>query len=339
MRGPGSSSAARFAGILCVFVVLGVSVANASGPGPSLRGQLRTLRSRTHASLLDLYAIDAQLDRVHAQLTTLQTEVGQIRRQQVTLARELAATRHTLVVSRTELAINLRVLYKQDDVSALAVVLGSRSLDAAMSKLDALSSVADQSEQMLATTKAAQRQLGSLRATLVSRRERLDADVDEALRAADALTGARNARASFISRLRRSTRLKAAQLAALEAAAARVERKSEQIQAAAPEPVSAPTPVVQTAASPQPGGRTITVSSTGYSLQGHTATGLPVGYGVVAVDPSVIPLGTRLAVPGYGEGVAADTGGAVRGDTIDLWFPTLAQARAWGRRTVTITLH
>ena len=53
----------------------------------------------------------------------------------------------------------------------------------------------------------------------------------------------------------------------------------------------------------------------------------------------MIPLGTRLTIPGYGEGVAADTGSGVRGATIDLWFPTLAQARAWGRRTVTITLH
>ena len=76
-----------------------------------------------------------------------------------------------------------------------------------------------------------------------------------------------------------------------------------------------------------------------YSLPGHTASGLPVGWGVVAVDPSVIPLGTRLTVPGYGEAVAADVGSGVRGAMIDLWFPTLAQARAWGRRTVTITLH
>jgi 3D (Asp-Asp-Asp) domain-containing protein len=53
----------------------------------------------------------------------------------------------------------------------------------------------------------------------------------------------------------------------------------------------------------------------------------------------VIPLGTRLTIPGYGEGVAADTGTAVRGNAIDLWFPTLEQANAWGRRTVTITLH
>ncbi|HXH95616.1 MAG TPA: 3D domain-containing protein, partial [Gaiellaceae bacterium] len=94
-----------------------------------------------------------------------------------------------------------------------------------------------------------------------------------------------------------------------------------------------------TGAAPAAGGGTLQVSSTGYSLPGHTATGLPVGWGVVAVDPRVIPLGTKLVIPGYGEGVAADVGPGVRGAMIDLWFPTLAQARAWGRQTVTITLN
>jgi len=60
---------------------------------------------------------------------------------------------------------------------------------------------------------------------------------------------------------------------------------------------------------------------------------------VIAVDPSFISLGTRMFVPGYGEGVAADTGSAVKGAIIDLWFPTCAQALRWGWRTVTITLH
>ena len=87
------------------------------------------------------------------------------------------------------------------------------------------------------------------------------------------------------------------------------------------------------------GGRTLTVSATGYALAGRTATGLPVGWGVVAVDPSVIPLGTHMIIPGYGEAVAADTGGAIVGATIDLWFPTVDQANAWGRRIVTIVLH
>jgi 3D (Asp-Asp-Asp) domain-containing protein len=46
-----------------------------------------------------------------------------------------------------------------------------------------------------------------------------------------------------------------------------------------------------------------------------------------------------MTIPGYGEGVAADTGGSVAGSRIDLWFPTEAEALAWGSRTVTVTLH
>jgi 3D (Asp-Asp-Asp) domain-containing protein len=46
-----------------------------------------------------------------------------------------------------------------------------------------------------------------------------------------------------------------------------------------------------------------------------------------------------MTIPGYGEGVAADTGGAIQGAVIDLWFPNAAAAAGWGRRTVTITLH
>ena len=87
------------------------------------------------------------------------------------------------------------------------------------------------------------------------------------------------------------------------------------------------------------GSRVLTVSATGYALQGNTASGLPVGWGIVAVDPSVIPLGTHMTIPGYGDAVAADEGGSIVGATIDLWFPTVAQANAWGRRTVTIVLH
>jgi 3D (Asp-Asp-Asp) domain-containing protein len=54
---------------------------------------------------------------------------------------------------------------------------------------------------------------------------------------------------------------------------------------------------------------------------GITATGVPVDRGIVAVDPSVIPLGTRLYIPGYGYAVAADTGGGIRGNMIDLGYP------------------
>jgi 3D (Asp-Asp-Asp) domain-containing protein len=81
------------------------------------------------------------------------------------------------------------------------------------------------------------------------------------------------------------------------------------------------------------------VDAVAYSLPGSTALGVPVGKGVVAVDPKLIPLGTKMQVPGYGPGLAADVGYAVKGRIIDLWFPTTAKARKWGRRTVTITIY
>ena len=81
------------------------------------------------------------------------------------------------------------------------------------------------------------------------------------------------------------------------------------------------------------------VDAVAYHLPGRTASGLPVGKGVVAVDPKLIPLGTRLFVPGYGRGVAADMGVGIKGRIIDLWMPNHAAARKWGRKTVVITVY
>ena len=76
--------------------------------------------------------------------------------------------------------------------------------------------------------------------------------------------------------------------------------------------------------------------STGKSADGLTATGMRAGRGVVAVDPRVIPLGTRLYIPGYGMAIAADVGAAIKGYRIDLCFNTLREAIQFGRRTVTV---
>lgn len=67
-----------------------------------------------------------------------------------------------------------------------------------------------------------------------------------------------------------------------------------------------------------------------------TALGLRAGYGVVAVDPAVIPLGSRLYVEGYGYAIAGDTGGLIKGLRIDLGFDTRHEAVRFGRRTVRV---
>ena len=74
----------------------------------------------------------------------------------------------------------------------------------------------------------------------------------------------------------------------------------------------------------------------GGSRSGRTACGMRAGYGIVAVDPRVISLGTKLYVEGYGVCVAGDTGGAIKGNRIDLGFDTYGQALRYGRRRVAV---
>ena len=78
-------------------------------------------------------------------------------------------------------------------------------------------------------------------------------------------------------------------------------------------------------------------SQCNYPWGGHpSALGLPLGRGIAAVDPNVIKLGTRLYVEGYGEAIAADTGGAIKGNRIDLCFDTHSEALAWGIKNVKV---
>jgi len=76
-------------------------------------------------------------------------------------------------------------------------------------------------------------------------------------------------------------------------------------------------------------------TATSYCLTGRTATGTQAGPGSIAVDPTVIRLGSHLYVTGYGYGWAVDTGSAIKGTLIDVWYPC-DQAIQWGRRAVTI---
>ena len=93
------------------------------------------------------------------------------------------------------------------------------------------------------------------------------------------------------------------------------------------------------------GSKTLTMSATAYSTEAngmgtYSATGINLKQhpSCVAVDPSVIPLGSIIWVSGYGVSVAGDTGTAIKGNVIDLHFSTVAQSMAWGRRTVTVKI-
>ena len=98
-------------------------------------------------------------------------------------------------------------------------------------------------------------------------------------------------------------------------------------------------------------GNTLTVSATGYcscskccgpSASGRTASGTSARWGVVAADTRTLPFGTQFTINGHFSGTTftvEDRGGAVKGNKIDIWFSSHAEALRWGRRTITITLR
>jgi 3D (Asp-Asp-Asp) domain-containing protein/peptidoglycan hydrolase CwlO-like protein len=330
--------------LLLTAALIASSTARADDPA-SLRSEAERLRAQStglaaqaHTVLLELYALETQLAGAEARLAALRSKQARLEDEESSARRELAVARSSLRAAERGLARRLQTLYVEGEVDPLAVLLGAESLDDALTALDGLGHVADQDVSILNQVRRARSRLKRSLQALKERQAALDEVVDDAAAQRAALAGARAERAGYLAGLEQQKALNDAAIARLTGQAAAAEQKGAEEASGggggAPTPVSAPAPT----GPPSPGTR-MTVSSTGYCLRGRTSTGIPTGWGVVAVDPAVIPLGTRMTIPGYGEGVAADTGSAVRGAMIDVWFPTCSQALEWGRKTVTITIQ
>lgn len=347
---------------LVTLAVLALPATGAAESPTVLRARGAALAAQERSALLELYALDSRLERARSDLAAVQARMAALERERAAALVQLGAARQTLASAQARLAEQVRLLYVQDSLDPLAVLLGASSIDEAITGLDGLSRAADTTAAVAEGARQARTQVAELVRTLSERRQSLARLRRAAAQRAAELASARSERLAYIERLRAERRLTEREIAeaearvrAAQAAAAAETLKAEavpsiasvgaraEIASPAPDAAEPPAPpafqpTVQQAPVTR-GQRTLTVLATAYTLPGTTATGLPVGPGVVAVDPTVIPLGTRMTIPGYGEGVAADTGPAIRGLRIDVWVPTRRDALLWGWRTVTIVLH
>jgi cystine transport system substrate-binding protein len=347
-----TSDAARLAAVLTGLLLVAtvpVALAAVASPTPApqvseLRLKADSIEARANAAAVELYALEAELGHARRSLSAVSARRATLAQERATVQRELRIARRAVRVSELRLAQLLRALYEQPGgADPLAILLGAESLEEAMAGLDQLSRAAGEHTRVIEQARSSREKLGALDARLARRQAELGQLAAAAAAHAEALARTRAERSRFLADLRLQQGLTGARIASIESQAREAEARTLAIyeppaQAAPSAAVTAAAPAPPPVVPPASADRTLTVTATGYALRGRTATGMRTVYGVVAVDPSVIPLGTRLSIPGYGEGIAADTGGAVHGNTIDLWFPTTAKALEWGRRTVTITL-
>ena len=341
---------------LAALAIPALGVAGSGRSVPSLRDQADALAAKQRSATLGLYALDQQLAGAEARLQSLHAQAQALRLRRASLEQRLTIARRGARIAQQRLGLHVRALYERGDISTLEVVIGSKNLDDALTSIDDLNRVATQDEEVLSAVTATRAQLGAAVKNLSAQAAALAAATRDADATAASLIRSRADRTSYLVSLAKQRQLTDVQIANVIAQAkAAQERTAALARAAALKAAAAakaaskaattanvpPTPrqPLLPPASVPPGGETLTVSATGYAIHGRTATGLETGWGVAAVDPSMIPLGTHFTVPGYGDAVAADVGSGIVGLSIDLWFPTVAQANAWGRRTVTIVLH
>lgn len=324
--GQAQRSRSRLAALVCVagavLVLPAIGIANAlprghaQPAGPTI--------AAAESTGIALYSLSNRVTTATSRVTTLDERIRALREERAALKEQQRVARGGIAVMRARLAATARTLYEQGNVEPLEVFLDSKSLDDAMTSVDGLSRLGGQAHDMVEQLSAILARSRETDRALARREAALEEAARQARAAEAAAAAARAARLRYVAEL-------AAQRAQAPAPVA------ESMPAA--QPVAEPVTQAAPAPAPVAGGRSLTVSATAYSLPGYTASGLPVGWGIIAVDPRVIPLGTRVTVPGYGEAVAADTGTAIIGARIDIWFPTLAQAQAWGRQTITIVVH
>jgi 3D (Asp-Asp-Asp) domain-containing protein/TolA-binding protein len=328
-------AARRLAVLLGLTAILALpSAGGAAAPAGGAAAQRQrdtSLAAKERAATQELYSLEAQLAAAQSRLASLAARREAAEAQLTRLRIQLDVAWQSEYIAEERLGARIRQLYQQGTLDPVAILLGAESLDEAIGGLDGLRSFASGDRDLLRKVQQARADLTDAKRRVVARDTALRQAESAAERTAASLAAARADRRAYLAALPLQRGFTAKRVKRVRSTVRTAVQRTEELEASQPPAV----PVPEYAGAEQ----TMTVSSTGYALRGRTASGLPTGWGIVAVDPSVIPLGTRMTIPGYGEGVAADTGGSVHGATIDLWFPSAALAMAWGRRTVTITLH
>ncbi len=305
------------------------AVSNGADRRVTLRSQVGHLRDAESRALLELFAADAALARSRDAVTRLTREAHAQQLGVDESQRLLRLSETNVRRARTVLAERLRASYRTGPIDGLAVVLSASSLADVLDRASIVQRVTEQDATTVAAVTSALRSATTATRNLTRARRRLARALAAARDTSRRLDQARAAKAALLHELRRSVHLAGARIAALDAAAAAAEEKGSHLGGGTrPPPGGGGT---------TGGGPSGTFRVTAYSDHGTTATGIQTRPGVCATDPRVIPMGTRFTVPGYGECVAADTGGDIKGNWVDVWFNTDAEANSWGSQHLTLS--
>ena len=315
----------------------------------SFQSQLNTELSQVNALYGKANASQTAVKKSQEDIKTLEAKITQAQKDEINLNRSISEQMRSIQSSGgTALSI-------------VDIITSSKSLTSMIQKLTNLNIVMTAESDQVITLQDTKRSLENMRIKLVATHQELLSKEKNYQIQVQSLQGDISGLQSKISNNKQLLEKMQAQAAAeqaqreekiaqaakaSQAAAATTDHADQAANTSNAAPSSQNQPTSSNQPQPQPqtpvtGSRVLTVLATAYSWQEvgtTTAMGIDLRTNpmCIAVDPSVIPLGSLLEVPGYGIAIAGDTGGAIKGNHIDVHLPTTAQASAWGVKTLQI---
>jgi len=361
--------------VLSLFAV--PSFAQESSDLDSIRDQRESIEQDKTAAegeisaiLDELETLNKETEQANAELAKKQELVKETENKIDTTVDEIAVLEEEL--KELEEQINERYEILEDRIvstqasggaiSYLEVIFGSQSFSDFISRVSAVNKIINADEDLMKQIDADMKETEEKRAEVLNKLDELNAlkaEQEEAKSAISQQVEQNKQQTANLEQKRQELNASLNELEAEDSSLASLEdetrqqieaanhQEEEQAQAQADTEAANAEPVVGGANENATGGETFTVTATAYTANcagcsGVTATGVDLNSNpnanVIAVDPSVIPLGSVVHVEGYGHAIAADTGGAINGNKIDVHVPNNSEAMNWGTRTVDVTI-
>lgn len=304
--------------------------------------------------------LEAKIQDLDKQIKQVLTKIDDNKKNMDNLASQIKTSEAKLNYAKNQLRLEqdlfdkrMKAMYINGDYTYLQVLLGSHDLSDFITRMDITAKILQYDNNIISTVKDERDQIteqdnnlknenSKIQALKVSNEQMLTSLTSNMTEERTLLSQASAKEQQLIQKIHAEEVAAAQAKAAADAKAAAQKAQAEAAQKAkaSVNSSSSATIAAQPAAS---SGTVITVVATAYSDAGYTSNGMqtsrnPNGYSTIAVDPSVIPINSKVYVQGYGYAIAADTGSAIIGNRIDVFFPSPNDAHNWGARTVNVTI-
>ncbi|MBN2168964.1 MAG: hypothetical protein JW738_06950 [Actinobacteria bacterium] len=306
---------------LTILLFLAFTVASASvSPYANAEPGAETGSNSSEKLTLEIVEIDSAIKDLNSRMSSLKSESASLENEIADTQEKLESKQEEVADGKGRLNSRVREMYMNGRSSTLEAFLTSEDFDEFMVQRDYAEMVASNDAELLNEVKRRSEELDRTLAGLKQKKTEAQNLLNDLEAEKSDLQKRKNEREKVLAQA-------GSNRDEVVSKSSHAESRIEEINPADSEP--------------PPPGKEIIMVATAYSpeepgLSDSTATGLKAQKGVVAVDPSFIPLGTRVYVEGYGYAIAADTGGAIKGNRIDLCYNTLAEALAFGRRKVKV---